>query len=323
MMKKVLLTAILLLNLLPYFNGGRVIFSSLAAYSQDMANESSYYNCYDSEIGEYTSPLPCDEVCVTVCPICGQTVLCDDMSAHLDEHSNQEDDSGSDNADAEDDDSNSGSYGGGTSNGSGTSGGDTDGGSTTGHNYWNGNNFLYSPMTCENIIKNYKITGRWCSQLPNTSNCFLCCMEYVWNIQHSSPDYMNNCQFNGQNYYILWRTSYGFDYEQLYGKDPGTGSGVACHNETEFLTSEGFLNCRISSNEINNYIDSQHLIIYTHKTGSGNDGHATVVIGYDNQNNLILIDPWYGEIIKRPIDAEAECYAIAISPYTNNSKKHN
>lgn len=54
-----------------------------------------------------------------------------------------------------------------------------------------------------------------------------------------------------------------------------------------------------------------------------NDGryvgnHAVLVVGYDNENNLIVVDPATGKISKTKKNGGDIVSVIAISPYTTN-----
>lgn len=85
-MKKVLILLMFLLNLLPNIskNGMEIGFSTISA--QTFGNEGMAYLCEDEEIGDYISPLPCDEeVCISPCtfPGCMLSFPCDDLYYHM------------------------------------------------------------------------------------------------------------------------------------------------------------------------------------------------------------------------------------------------
>jgi hypothetical protein len=87
---------------------------------------------------------------------------------------------------------------------------------------------LYIPKPGETLIPNYTIPTKWREQLPNKYSCFLCCMEYIYNIQHSSPDFWNNNYINGTNKYYMSRGNYEGLYKSYFKQDyfhgvvPGT-----------------------------------------------------------------------------------------------------
>ena len=78
---------------------------------------------------------------------------------------------------------------------------------------------------------------------------------------------------------------------------------------------EGFQYVEIKSNEIKSYLDSQYLIILcsTIYIGPSVSAHAVLVIGYDNNNNFIVVDPATGKIRKQKDDGDYTSI-IAISP---------
>ncbi len=82
-MKKHILLLIFLLNLLPAVKDG-CIEVGLAVSAQRMGNEGGdYYFCDDEEIGEYVSPIPCDEeICIMPCPHCDASFPCDEWGLH-------------------------------------------------------------------------------------------------------------------------------------------------------------------------------------------------------------------------------------------------
>lgn len=85
-MKKVLLLAILLLNLLPVMKDGRLMLGTATLSAQNMGNESgsTIYHCTDEDGFEYTSPWPCeDDPCISPCPICDASMPCDELDAHM------------------------------------------------------------------------------------------------------------------------------------------------------------------------------------------------------------------------------------------------
>lgn len=85
-MKKVLLLAILLLNLLPIMKNGRLTLGTATLSAQNMGNESgsNLYHCTDDDGFEYTSPWPCEEEpCITSCSICHQSMPCDELDGHM------------------------------------------------------------------------------------------------------------------------------------------------------------------------------------------------------------------------------------------------
>ena len=85
-MKKVLLLAILLLNLLPVMKSGRLMLGTATLSAQNMGNESgsTIYHCTDEDGFEYTSPWPCeDDPCISPCPICDESMPCDELDAHM------------------------------------------------------------------------------------------------------------------------------------------------------------------------------------------------------------------------------------------------
>jgi hypothetical protein len=353
-MKRFIALFLFIVNLQVVINNDQLSINIFTqAFAQHMTKEADD-NCYDDEIGWYHSPFDdCSDVEVSAykcsycgegfqdasardwhqqncpsksnenytCPYCGQQFS---SSSERDSHENSC-------PNKPDSNNNSGNIGGGSTGGLPGGSVGSSGTGTPVIDWWNtGNrginmNFCYTPLQDETIIKGYKIVGKWRSQLPNPYTCFLCCMEYIWNIQHLTPDYMNGVYFNELKNYLMMRDIYNLEYLSLYGYEPASGKGVNITNECNFLTQEGFINFEISSNDINSYIDSQYFIIYTYETSDENDnksGHAAVVIGYDKQSNLTLIDPWEGEITKRPVGPKGKCYAIAISPYTSNSKSN-
>lgn len=199
-----------------------------------------------------------------------------------------------------------------TGNGTGSSGSSSNGnGSNT---TWTST--LYNPMYYETMIPNYKIPTKWRGQLPDRYACFLCCMEYIYNIQHSTPDYYNNTLINGTEQYAFLRYLYKLDYEELTHKDEFRG--VYSSYSGDLLSLEGFQYVKIERNEIRSYLDSQYLIILNYSTfiGPSVSAHAVLVIGYDN-NNFIVVDPGTGEIRKQKDDGDYVSI-IAISPNTNN-----
>lgn len=176
---------------------------------------------------------------------------------------------------------------------------------------------IYSPNNGETLIPNYKIPTEWRGQFPNIYACFLCCMEYIWNIQHNTPDYRNSIHINGTEKYTEWlRGYYEFDYKSIFNVP--SFQGVGSLDAIELLAFEGFQFVEITKNEIQNYLDSQYLIIFSYRIDI-TSGHAVLVIGYDNNNNLIVVDPATGAI--RKIDSNCDNISvIAISPYTYNSR---
>lgn len=94
-MKKVLLLAILLLNLLPVMKDGRLMLGTATLSAQNMGNESgsTIYHCTDEDGFEYTSPWPCeDDPCISPCPICDASMPCDELDAHMYVQHNENDD---------------------------------------------------------------------------------------------------------------------------------------------------------------------------------------------------------------------------------------
>lgn len=212
-------------------------------------------------------------------------------------------------------------------NSSGNSGNDTGsndiGGPSTGD--WGSNtgnswiSTLYSPKNGETLIPNYKIPTEWRGQLPNKYACFLCCMEYIYNIQHSTPDYKNGIHINGNGQYDdILRMAYYLDY--LVISDVKNFEGVKSSDADKLLSYEGFQYVEIKSNEIKSYLDNQYLIILCYpiyNNGKPLSGHAVLVVGYDNDNDLIVVDPATGAIRKIEIGSNS-VLIIAISPYTYN-----
>lgn len=202
-------------------------------------------------------------------------------------------------------------------NGTGSSSSSSGGGSS--NTGWTST--LYSPMYNETMIPNYKIPTEWRGQLPDKYACFLCCMEYIYNIQHSTPDYKNGIHINGTKEYADYQRSvYKYDYNYLYNTK-GVFLGVLPSHASELLSYENFQHYEIGSNEIKSYLDSQYLIIISYKIYN-NEGihvqnHAVLVVGYDNGNNLIIVDPITGVISKKKNDGDY-ISIIAISPYTYN-----
>lgn len=178
---------------------------------------------------------------------------------------------------------------------------------------------LYSPKNGETLIPNYKIPTEWRGQLPEKYACFLCCMEYIWNIQHSTPDYRNSIHINGNGQYDdILRKAYYYDYVVI--SDVKKFEGVKSSDADKLLSYEGFQYVEIKSNEIKSYLDNQYLIILCYpiyNNGKLVSGHAVLVVGYDKDNNLIVVDPATGAIRKIEIDSNG-VLIIAISPYTSN-----
>ena len=201
-------------------------------------------------------------------------------------------------------------------NGTGSSSSSSGGGSS--NTGWTST--LYSPMYNETMIPNYKIPTEWRGQLPNKYACFLCCMEYIYNIQHSTPDYKNSIHINGTEQYIAWRIAYEMDYKAL--SNQLSFEGVLPWYIDDLLSAEDFLYFNIGINEIKSYLDSQYLIILSYMLYN-NDGryvgnHAVLVVGYDNENNLIVVDPATGKTSKTKKNGGDIVSVIAISPYTAN-----
>jgi hypothetical protein len=145
-------------------------------------------------------------------------------------------------------------------------------------------------------------------------------MEYIYNIQHSTPDYKNGAHINGTEQYTDYlRNLYEFDYNYLYNTK-GVFLGVLPSHASELLSYENFQHYEIGNNEIKSYLDSQYLIIMSYRlydNGIHVSNHAVLVVGYDNNNNLIVVDPATGAISKKNHDGD-NVSVIAISPYTNN-----
>lgn len=84
-MKKILVFAIMLLNLLPNIENGSMRIGVSTISAQMMGSESIVYRCNDDDIGWYTSPVPCDdEPCTTACLVdmCPWSGDCDDLEFH-------------------------------------------------------------------------------------------------------------------------------------------------------------------------------------------------------------------------------------------------
>lgn len=84
-MKKILIFAILLLNLLPNIEDGSMRIGISTISAQMMGSESIVYRCNDDDIGWYTSPVPCDdEPCTTACLVynCEWNGPCEDLGMH-------------------------------------------------------------------------------------------------------------------------------------------------------------------------------------------------------------------------------------------------
>ena len=93
-MRKVLLLAVLLLNLLPMFKNGSITLGTLTLSAQNMGNESgsSLNHCEDEDGFEYTSPWECDKnPCITTCDICHESMSCDKLEGHKFVQHNEED----------------------------------------------------------------------------------------------------------------------------------------------------------------------------------------------------------------------------------------
>lgn len=86
-MRKILLLGVFLLNLLPMITHGFISTDALTASAQTYGSE-SYYECED-ELGEFISPIPCDEVVIyghkcDICDKCFETE--DELDIHMKEH---------------------------------------------------------------------------------------------------------------------------------------------------------------------------------------------------------------------------------------------
>jgi len=172
---------------------------------------------------------------------------------------------------------------------------------------------LYSPMYNETMVPNYKFPKEWKGQLPDGFACYICCMEYIYNIQRSTPDYYNNTLINGTERYAYQRVLYKFDYVDLTRQDDFRG--VYPSSAGVLLSLEDFQYVEIGKNDIRSYLDSQYLIILCSTTYIGPSvlAHAVLVIGYDNNNNFIVVDPANGKITKQKDDGDYVSI-IAISP---------
>ena len=322
-MKRLLLFLLFMVNLQIVIQKDGIAMTLFSdTYAQHMDLEGGNYDCFDEVTGWFKSPIPCDGVIITPdedyveCPWCYQEFSTSEFADH-ENICPQRPGAGEDDPFHSDSENNGdiggggyGGFGGGTSTG-GSSG---NSGSGTGGNW--PSNTLYIPKPGETLIPNYTIPTKWREQLPNKYSCFLCCMEYIYNIQHSSPDFWNNNYINGTNKYYMSRGNYEGLYKSYFKQD--YFHGVVPGTEEIILSLAEFQYVEISHNEIRDYINNQYFIILSYKT-VGTSGHAVVVFGYDNNNNFSIIDPEKGKSdIKKDEGIDVSIYAI--SPYTYNSK---
>lgn len=138
-MKRFLLFAILLLNLLPVIKDRELTLWVSAVSAQNMGNE-QLYHCEDEDGFKYTSPWPCDEEpCVQACefPDCDFSGPCDEISDHAMTHyedttsTDPDDPFGSDNPDFSGDGDDWNTGGGGNTGGSVTNPGNIGGNTGT------------------------------------------------------------------------------------------------------------------------------------------------------------------------------------------------
>ena len=322
-MKRLLLFLLFMVNLQIVIQKDGIAMTLFSeTYAQHMDLEGGNYDCFDEVKGWFKSPFPCDGVIITPdedyveCPWCYQEFSTSEFADH-ENICPQRPGAGEDDPFHSDSENNGdiggggyGGFGGGTSTG-GSSG---NSGSGTGGNW---PSTLYIPKPGETMIPNYKIPTLWKPQ-NNDYNCVLFSMEYIYNIQRFSPDYNNNYLINSTSYARI--SEY---YLQRYWQDLTINkrkrfNGVNKSLLIDLLSYENFKFTEINYNEIPNYIDSQYLVLLAYRLynslGAYVNNHAVVVVGYDDHNNLIVIDPIIGRIVKKENDGDF-LIAIAISPY--------
>ena len=186
-MKKILIFAIMLLNLLPNIEDGSMRIGISTISAQMMGSESIVYRCNDDDIGWYTSPVPCDdEPCTTACLVdmCPWSGDCDDLEFHnWVEHNDLLDPPS---IGGQDDDE--GDYGGGSGNGdSGWSGN----GNFTGGPSGGSSNSPYKQFGAYDVVVSTKLLKEYRKQ-ETRYNCVTTTMEYATDImepnKHISRD---------------------------------------------------------------------------------------------------------------------------------------
>jgi len=279
-MKKILVFAIMLLNLLPNIEDGSMRIGISTISAQMMGSESIVYRCHDDDLGWYTSPVPCDdEPCTTACLVdmCPWSGDCDDLEFHnWVEHNDLLDPPS---IGGQDDDE--GDYGGGSGNGdSGWSGN----GNFTGGPSGGSSNSPYKQFGAYDVVVSTKLLKKYEKQ-SSRFTCVSTTFEYASRILDSNRK--------------LSRDNFQYTLNVLY---PSVFTYGVSSSSVEGLMSLVFDTQQIDSyNQFKNEVDNHHPII-GHIDGTvivpySPIDHMVLAVGYSvtNPYSVICIDPGTGQ----------------------------
>ncbi|MBR1449443.1 MAG: hypothetical protein IJ588_11945 [Prevotella sp.] len=285
-MKKILMFAIMLLNLLPNIEDGNMKIGTSTISAQILGFEGLPYRCNDDVIGWYSSPIPCDdEPCVTACLVynCDWSGPCDELDSHM------AFDHDSDSSTGNDDEAGIGFWG-----DEGQENGNDNNGNTDGQGYdisgwtpdWHPGGTPSSPYKqfgAYDIVISTKLLKQYVRQ-ENRFSCVVTTMEYASGI------------LNPNNIYS--RSNFRYTMHELY---PSSFSYGIPSSVVENFMNVVFDNHRINTYEqLKNEIDSHHPVIGridgTIVAPYNPIDHMVLAIGYSviNPYSIICIDPGTG-----------------------------